>query len=89
MSNRTPQTTPQQKLAKYRQAVAYDANQGLPNNAAIPKHFSNINWSASPNKKKLEKSDPATIVTRRTYQLHISNLLSAPNIVAAKLRLRS
>jgi hypothetical protein len=81
-------TTPQQKLAKYNQAIRYDANQGLPNNAGIPKHFSNINWSASPNKKKLERSDPSGVVTRRTYQLHISNLLSAPNMVAAKLRLR-
>jgi hypothetical protein len=89
MTNRTPQTTPTQKLAKYRQAIAYDANQGLPNNAAIPKLFSNINWTASPNKKKLEKSDPANVVTRRTYQLHLRNRLSSNEMVAAKLRLRA
>jgi hypothetical protein len=85
-------TTPQQKLAKYRQAIAYDVDMGLPNNTTIPKSYSNINWNSSPNRKKPpqtgEGSDAAGIVTQRTYQLHLKRLLAAPALVEARPRVR-
>jgi hypothetical protein len=74
-------TTPVQKLNKYRQAEKYNVNQGLPNNATIPKYYSAINWNTAnlhhtKPQQTGESSDPAGIVTQRTYLRYQRNLIA-------------